>query len=149
MISSEQVTDLRAGMEEHVRLTREVLDQTDYDSVGQLVEKLHEAYEAGRRVFIFGNGGSAACASHFAEDLAKGILDELEGRRRLKVLSLTDSVPFLSALGNDCGYETVVQTTEIAWQNLHPDYHLRTPRYDGVFFSERLLIFEITDKPGV
>ena len=107
MISSEQVTDLRAGMEEHVRLTREVLDQTDYDSVGQLVEKLHEAYEAGRRVFIFGNGGSAACASHFAEDLAKGILDELEGRRRLKVLSLTDSVPFLSALGNDCGYETV------------------------------------------
>jgi D-sedoheptulose 7-phosphate isomerase len=94
-------------MEEHIRKTQEVLARTDYTAVTRLVEKLHEAYELKKRVFLFGNGGSAACASHFAEDLAKGILKDMNGQKRLRVLSLTDSVPFISALGNDCGYETV------------------------------------------
>ena len=40
-------------------------------------------------------------------DSAKGILKDMEETKRLRVHSLTDSVPFLSALGNDCGYETV------------------------------------------
>lgn len=101
------VADLRAGMEQHVRETCEILDRTDYEAVGELIQKLFSAYETGQRVFIFGNGGSAACASHLAEDLAKGILDDLGGAKRLRVLSLTDSVPFISALGNDCGYDTI------------------------------------------
>ncbi|MBI4583559.1 MAG: SIS domain-containing protein [Planctomycetes bacterium] len=100
-------TQLRQGMEEHVRKTQEVLARTDYAAVGRLIEKLYEAYERRKRVFLFGNGGSAACASHFAEDLAKGILKDLNGQKRLRVLSLTDSVPFISALGNDCGYESI------------------------------------------
>lgn len=107
MIPAALVADLRTGMEEHVRRTQETIARTDYAAIGQLVERLHDAYSTGKRVFIFGNGGSAACASHFAEDLAKGIHDSLETTRRLRVLSLADSVPFISALGNDCGYETV------------------------------------------
>jgi D-sedoheptulose 7-phosphate isomerase len=66
------------GMREHIRRTRELLEQVDYPAVARLVEKLAEAYGAGRRVFIFGNGGSAASSSHFAEDLAKSTIKEAD-----------------------------------------------------------------------
>ncbi|MDO8540760.1 MAG: SIS domain-containing protein [Opitutaceae bacterium] len=68
-------------------------------------ELLHAAHAANRRIFIFGNGGSAANASHFATDLGKGASDALG--RRFKVLSLTDNVAWLTAIGNDYAYEDV------------------------------------------
>ena len=99
--------NLVEGMKEHVRQTEEVLRRTDYSSVGKLIDKLHDAYLKGRRVFLFGNGGSAACASHFAEDLAKGTIFDIAQEKRLRVMSLTDSSPFITALGNDWGYDTI------------------------------------------
>jgi D-sedoheptulose 7-phosphate isomerase len=99
--------EMREGMEVHVRRTEEVIRATDFAAVGKLVEKLHDAYRSGARVFIFGNGGSAACASHFAEDLAKGTVKDLTRPKRLRVLSLTDCTPFITALGNDWGYDTI------------------------------------------
>lgn len=98
---------IEQGMQEHVERTIEILNRLDLNAIQTLVGKLHDAYERGLRVFIFGNGGSAATASHFAEDLAKGIIKNMEETKRLRVSSLTDSVPFISALGNDWGYETV------------------------------------------
>jgi D-sedoheptulose 7-phosphate isomerase len=110
-MASKAVDDrtLLDGMTDHVRRTEEVVRAVDYRAVAALVGKLHEAYEQGHRVFIFGNGGSAACASHFSEDLAKGILKDMARQKRLRVLSLTDCTPFITALGNDCGYETIFQ----------------------------------------
>ena len=104
MQSSAQM--LLGGMEEHVRRTEEVLRGTDYRAVETLVQKLYSAYQEGRRVYLFGNGGSAACASHFAEDLAKGTVKD-PAQKRLRVMSLTDCTPFITALGNDCGYDTI------------------------------------------
>ena len=95
------------GMQDHVRRTEGLLRGIDYPKVAALTEKLHEAYREDRRVFLFGNGGSAACASHFAEDLAKGTVLDLERQKRLRVMSLTDCTPFITALGNDCGYQTI------------------------------------------
>jgi D-sedoheptulose 7-phosphate isomerase len=94
-------------MRDQLQRTIELLGQIDMAAVGRLVDKLHEAYETGKRVFIFGNGGSAATASHLAEDLAKSTVKDMTVARRLRVLSLTDSVPFISALGNDWGYDAV------------------------------------------
>jgi D-sedoheptulose 7-phosphate isomerase len=78
-------------------------------TVRRLADLLYDAWEQGRGVFIFGNGGSACSATHLCEDLAKGILrqEDLgdESRRRLRVLSLTDNVGWLTAVANDCGYE--------------------------------------------
>ena len=61
------------------------------------------AWEKGARVFTLGNGGSAATASHLANDLAKATA--VEGKPRLKACSLADNVPLLTALANDLGYE--------------------------------------------
>ena len=66
---------------------------------------LEEAYRHGHRIFIMGNGGSAATASHFALDLAKNTI--MPGAPRLKAISLTDHVPLITAWSNDTAYEHV------------------------------------------
>jgi D-sedoheptulose 7-phosphate isomerase len=92
------------------RLNTEVarLNQADIQKWADLV---YEAWQNGRFVFIIGNGGSGTTASHMAEDLGKSSLrpSDLkdESKKRLKVLSLTDNVGWLLAVGNDCGYDQI------------------------------------------
>src|ERR1700726_1152977 len=71
----------------------------------QVLSLLEGAYRNGRRVFIMGNGGSAATASHFALDLAKNTI--MPGAPRLKAISLTDHVPLITAWSNDTAYEYI------------------------------------------
>src|ERR1700683_51149 len=56
-------------------------------------------------IYLFGNGGSAALASHFACDLGKGTIDG--SRKRFRVLALTDNVPLMTAWANDSRYEDI------------------------------------------
>lgn len=68
---------------------------------------LEDAYHNGHRIFIMGNGGSAATASHFALDLAKNTITP--GAPRLKAISLTDHVPLITAWSNDTAYEHIFE----------------------------------------
>jgi D-sedoheptulose 7-phosphate isomerase len=76
------------------------------DGIDQIADTLVKVYESERTLYIFGNGGSAALASHFACDLGKGTA-YCNGGRRFRVLALTDNVPTLTAWANDSGYEDV------------------------------------------
>lgn len=82
----------------------QVLKAIDRREVKGFVETLLAAREAGATIFFIGNGGSAATASHFANDLAVGTrsLD-----KPFRALALTDNVPILTAVGNDFGYDHV------------------------------------------
>src|SRR3989440_5058666 len=71
----------------------------------RVLRLLERAYHDGHRVFVMGNGGSAATSSHFALDLAKNTI--MPGAPRLKVISLTDHVPLITAWSNDTAYEHV------------------------------------------
>jgi D-sedoheptulose 7-phosphate isomerase len=75
-----------------------------------LIETLREAHQNDRQIFAIGNGGSAANASHFAVDLGKGASDAVG--RRFRVLSLTDNVAWMTAIGNDYAYE------DLFWRQL-------------------------------
>ena len=79
----------------------------DPAEVEALIGALADAYREGRFVFICGNGGSGANASHLCEDLGKGTLSDFEGQKRLKVISLTDNTPYILAWANDEGYERI------------------------------------------
>jgi D-sedoheptulose 7-phosphate isomerase len=74
-------------------------------------DRVYEAWERDRFVFILGNGGSGTTASHMCEDLGKSTLPEPalrdESRKRLKVLSLTDNVGWIMAVGNDLAYDQI------------------------------------------
>jgi len=76
------------------------------DGIDQIADTLVRAYDAGRTVYLCGNGGSAALASHFACDLGKGTA-HCNGGKRFRVLSLTDNLPTLTAWANDSSYEDV------------------------------------------
>jgi D-sedoheptulose 7-phosphate isomerase len=87
------------------------LGRLDTASMQKLSDALFDRWKSGKQVFIFGNGGSATTASHFSEDLGKGLLNEQELRSgsvpRLRVMSLTDNVGWLTAAGNDLGYDQI------------------------------------------
>ncbi len=80
-------------------------DSIPVEAVAQLIEKLRAALKEDRQIFVFGNGGSAANASHFATDLGKGSSDKVG--KRFRVLSLNDNVSWMTALANDYAYEEV------------------------------------------
>jgi D-sedoheptulose 7-phosphate isomerase len=84
---------------------QDVLVSVSTDDVWRMIDTLRDCYRAGTQVFIFGNGGSASTASHFACDLGKNV--RVHGSRRFKVLGLTDNVPMLTAWANDTAYERV------------------------------------------
>jgi D-sedoheptulose 7-phosphate isomerase len=93
-----------AFAEQYLAYVQKVLDGIDRVAVGRFVQTLLAARESGATVFFIGNGGSAATASHFANDLAYGTN---EYQKPFRVLSLTDNVPVLTAISNDNGYEEV------------------------------------------
>jgi D-sedoheptulose 7-phosphate isomerase len=83
-----------------------VAGNVPFDGIDQIADALVRVYEAERTLYLFGNGGSAALASHFACDLGKGTA-YCNGGRRFRVLALTDNIPTLTAWANDSGYEDV------------------------------------------
>jgi len=83
-----------------------VVGRVSREGLDQIASTLMEAYECGRTVFTFGNGGSAALASHLACDLGKGTA-YCNGGKRFRVLALTDNLSVLTAWANDSGYEDV------------------------------------------
>jgi len=90
---------------DYLSAVQELLERLDHAVIDQMVEAIWRGYEAGRTLFLFGNGGSAALASHFACDIGKSTI--AEGHRRFRAIALTDNVPLITAWANDKGYEDI------------------------------------------
>ncbi len=88
----------------YIDYLKTVLGRVDTREIGSFVNTLLDARKRGATIFFIGNGGSAATASHFANDLSIGT-NEYE--QPFRALSLTDNVPIISAIGNDFGYEDI------------------------------------------
>lgn len=99
-------------VEPFLRRIADELARIDPREVQTLADVMYETYLAGRFIFIIGNGGSGSNASHFCEDIGKCTLklpDDLaeNGKKRVKILSLTDNTPYILAWANDEGFERV------------------------------------------
>lgn len=81
-----------------------VLRRIDTSEIARFIGTLLDARKRGVTIFFIGNGGSAATASHFANDLAVGTNDY---ENPFRAVSLTDNVPILTAVGNDFGYDQI------------------------------------------
>lgn len=90
---------------EYLGLVNRAISELPEDRIQDTVDTLAEAIENGRQIFLLGNGGSAANASHISEDLLKGV-KECTGRRA-RVFALTDSAPLITAWANDASYEHI------------------------------------------
>jgi D-sedoheptulose 7-phosphate isomerase len=75
------------------------------ERIWEVIGVLYKAWKDERRIYLLGNGGSAATASHMANDLNK--LTITDGKPRMKAIALTDNVPLMTAWANDDHYENI------------------------------------------
>ena len=81
------------------------LDSVPIGEVTKLIEQFGQALKKESQIFVFGNGGSAANASHFITDLGKGASDKTG--KRFRCMALNDNMSWITAIGNDYAYEDV------------------------------------------
>ncbi|MDE0101045.1 MAG: SIS domain-containing protein [Bryobacterales bacterium] len=90
---------------DYKRRLHTALDKISLEAVEDLIDVFRKARAEDRQIFVFGNGGSAATANHFACDMVKGA--SFGRSQRFKILSLAEQIPTLTAYSNDVGYESV------------------------------------------
>jgi len=91
--------------QDYIRYVVRLLEGLDLQVLTRIAHVMAKARDDKRMIFLLGNGGSAATASHFAQDLALGA--RAKGKPIFKTISLADNVSSITALGNDRGYEEV------------------------------------------
>ena len=96
--------DPAAFAKEYLAYLTQVLAEIDTAAIGRFIQTLLDARERGATIYFVGNGGSAATASHFANDLAIGTNAY---SKPFRAISLTDNQAIITALGNDFGYDEV------------------------------------------
>ncbi len=94
---------MQTWLRNYVAAQHKALDSVSIAEIERLAQSVRSAWLHDAQIFVIGNGGSAANASDFATDLGKGASDRLP--RRMRVLSLTDNVAWLTALGNDYSFD--------------------------------------------
>jgi D-sedoheptulose 7-phosphate isomerase len=84
---------------------KQVISSIDTSQINNLINLLLDALESGKQIFIMGNGGSAATASHFAGDFNKGL--SWNKKNRFKFICLNDNIPTMMSYANDVSYEVI------------------------------------------
>ena len=96
---------MRIFAEKYISVLKDALDQIPLEKVLEVADLLVHALEGGQQIFVFGNGGSASTASHFACDINKGVSFGLE--RRFRMICLNDNLPVILAYANDESYDDI------------------------------------------
>lgn len=94
-------------IKKYFEVVKNSIELIPFDDVSKMIEAIYEAYKNDKTIFLIGNGGSAAKASHVAQDFSKGLIFDQNINKRVKALSLTDNIPYITALANDTGYENI------------------------------------------
>ncbi len=97
--------ELQQAIATYLEEIQAIVARIPQEPIARVIGVLMDAAVRGATIFTAGNGGSAATASHFAADLAKGVL--VEGQPRFRVVPLTDNVPVITAWSNDVAYEVI------------------------------------------
>jgi D-sedoheptulose 7-phosphate isomerase len=105
MPSQSQPKGVSDWVNRYLQQQKAALDSIPQEAVQRIIDRFRAALAEDRQIFVFGNGGSAANASHFITDLGKGASDKVG--KRFRCLSINDNVSWITALGNDYAYEDV------------------------------------------
>lgn len=95
---------LQSAIAEYFSTSKKLLDQIIYDEILALFNAINGARKTDNTVYIAGNGGSAATASHFATDIGTGSLFRAEP---VRAISLCENIPAITAISNDIDYSSI------------------------------------------
>ncbi|MCC8152340.1 MAG: SIS domain-containing protein [Lachnospiraceae bacterium] len=96
---------MKNKIKEYFEKEKQVINNLNIDEINQAVQAIKDAYEREATIYVFGNGGSAATASHFVCDFNKGICEKLD--KKFHLICLSDNTPVLTAIANDISYDDV------------------------------------------
>jgi D-sedoheptulose 7-phosphate isomerase len=99
------IKDFSQSAEAYLTRLKSTIDLISREEISRFLNILLDALESEKNIYIMGNGGSAATASHFAVDFNKGLSYGKE--KRFRFICLNDNLPTLTAYANDVGYEDV------------------------------------------
>lgn len=97
--------DYLQKIEKYFLKLKKTLDKVDRNEIQKTLELLVKTRDAKKNIYIMGNGGSAATASHFTGDFNKGL--SLNREKRFRFISLNDNIPTVLSLANDVNYESI------------------------------------------
>jgi D-sedoheptulose 7-phosphate isomerase len=94
---------------DYIKRLKNLLERLPFEECDRVVEAIEAAHAEGRQIFIIGNGGSAATASHMMNDLCKGTIGHKGDApwKRFRVIALTDNVSLMTAWANDTDYNHI------------------------------------------
>ena len=101
-------------IQESIDAKKKMLDEGQLVYIQSIANKINEAYQHGKKTIIFGNGGSACDALHFAAEL---VCRFEKNRKALPSIALTENISSLTAIGNNFGYEYVFSRQVEAFAN--------------------------------
>lgn len=96
---------MKTQIENYFRRLSNTIEALNTDEITEAVEVIKAAYEREATIYVFGNGGSAATASHFVCDFNKGISEMRD--KKFNLVCLSDNTPIVTAIANDISYEDV------------------------------------------
>ncbi len=97
---------MKAQVQKYFELLKNTIDKIDLDEIETFIRLLHNARDNGKKIFIMGNGGSAATSSHYCCDFNKGMSYQ-KPSKPYRFISLNDNIPTLMAYANDVGYDSI------------------------------------------
>ena len=97
--------EYRSYIQDYIALEQSVLGKLDVDEIDRVLSLLADCLEQERSIYVFGNGGSSATASHFQNDFNKGVSEHTE--KKFRFICLNDNVPTVMAVANDLGFEEI------------------------------------------
>lgn len=97
--------DYKNEINKYIQNEISVLRSLDIDAVNDVINLLEQTLESENMIYIMGNGGSAATASHFQNDFNKGVSEHTE--KKFRFLCLNDNVATIMAIANDIGYDEI------------------------------------------
>lgn len=97
--------DYSKDIQHYIELEREILSKLDINALNHAMQLIEAAYRQRKKIYIFGNGGSSATASHYQNDFNKGLSEHLDPK--FEFVCLNNDTPTLMAISNDIGFEEV------------------------------------------
>ena len=104
-METKKMADYTNAIKEYIELEKSTLDKLDVEEINKAMNLIMQAYEGKHTIYIFGNGGSSATASHYQNDFNKGISEYIDKKFRFQCLN--DNMATIMAIANDIGFEEV------------------------------------------
>ena len=95
---------------DYLRVTNNLLASIDLDQLEKIVDLIENSSKNNHTIYVAGNGGSASTASTFVNDVGFDVYKRSSNQKKIKIVSLNDNIPSLTAISNDINYDSIFRS---------------------------------------